>query len=456
MRSNSKILWSEGMFLTPHHFQQWEEYQEQFLDFRLKSLIPFSWGLTELEINREGLANGHFSILKCSGLFPGGTIFNIPDSDELVPSRFFKDVLDPSMNSMDVFLALPVKNSTSRNLSADSEDSAQPTRYRKDTIYVLDLNTGENEREILVAKNNLNLLFSGESLGDYECIQIARLKQESDGSVTVDDAYIPPCLHISCSSALIDMIRRLSEVLHAKSASLSEERSQRTTGTVDFSSSDLGNFWLLHTVNSYLPVIDHFNRVPQVHPEVLFTSLAQLAGALTTFSPSIQPGDLPGYDHNNLANTFAGIEEAIQNLLKAVMPTGAVQIPLEKESDSKFTASIASDQLLSDSQIFLAAKADLPDNQLIEELASQAKISSTDQINSLLGLALPGVRLKHRPAPPSPLRIKLGYQYFRFEELEDSESRKHWDAICKSRTLAIRVPGQRFPGLKLELWSIKD
>ena len=54
----SKILWSEGMFLSPHHFQQWEEYQEQILQYRLKSLVSFSWGLTELEINREGLANG--------------------------------------------------------------------------------------------------------------------------------------------------------------------------------------------------------------------------------------------------------------------------------------------------------------------------------------------------------------------------------------------------------------
>ncbi|MBN2319755.1 MAG: type VI secretion system baseplate subunit TssK [Acidobacteria bacterium] len=456
MRANSKILWSEGMFLSPHHFQQWEEYQEHILSFRLKSLFSFSWGLSELEINREGLENGHFTILKCSGLFPGGTVFNIPDADEPVPARFFKDALDPSMHTLDVFLALPVKNSTSRNLSIDSEDSAHPARYRKDSIHAVDLNTGENEREILVAKNNLNLLFSGESLGNYDCIQVARLKQESDGTVALDDTYIPPCLHTSCSSVLMHMVRRLSEVLHAKSASLCEDRSQRTTGMVEFSSSDLGNFWLLHTVNSYIPIIDHFIRAPQVHPELLFTSLAQLAGALTTFSPNIQPSDLPGYDHNNLSISFLGMEGIIQDLLKAVVPTGAVQIPLEKESDSKFTASIASDQLLTDSQIFLAAKADLPDNQLIEELPSQAKISSTDKINSLLGLALPGVRLKHRPAPPSPLRVKLGHQYFRFEELEDSESRKHWDAICKSRTLAIRVPGQRFPGLKLELWSIKE
>jgi type VI secretion system protein ImpJ len=456
MRKNSKILWSEGMFLSPHHFQQWEEYQEQSLDFRLKSLISFNWGLTELEINREGIANGHFSILKCSGLFPDGTAFNVPETDTPVPSRVFKEILDSSTQILDVFLAIPVKNPVSGNLSVDSEDPSQPTRYRKSSIRVVDQNTGENEIEMQVAKSNLHLLFSGEPLGNYEPVQIARLKQESDGTVTLDSTYIPPCLHIACSPVFINMVRRLSEVLHAKSSSLSEERSQRTAGVVEFSSSDLVNFWLLHTVNSFIPILDHFNRAPQLHPEALFTSLAQLAGALTTFSPSLQPGDLPGYDHNNLSKTFLRLEEAIQELLKAVVPTGAVQIPLDKESDSKFTARIASDQLLSDSQIFLAAKADLPDNQLIEELPRQSKISSTDQINSLLGLALPGVLLRHRPAPPAPLRVKLGHQYFRFEVHEDPESRKHWDAISRSRTLAIRVPGQRFPGLKLELWSIKE
>jgi type VI secretion system protein ImpJ len=218
----------------------------------------------------------------------------------------------------------------------------------------------------------------------------------------------------------------------------------------------LGNLWLLHTVNSAIPIIDHYHRVRQSHPEILFVSLAQLAGALMTYSPSAHPRDLPYYDHYNLSKTFLGLEKAIQELLKAVVPTGAVEIPLERESDSKFTARIVDDQLLVSAQVFLAAKADIPEHQLIEELPRQAKISSVDKISSLLGLALPGVALVHRPIPPNPLRVKLGLQYFRMESRGDAESQMHWDAICKSRTLTIRVPGQRFPGLKLELWSIKE
>jgi len=455
MAGHRKILWTEGMFLSPHHFQQWDRYQEHLLQSRLSSLTTFGWGLTHLEINQEGLANGHFSVVNCKGVFPGGAVFDVPGTDEPVPERVLTGVLDPSVQTVDVFLALPSRHASSANLSVNDAES-QPTRYRQGTLQITDENTGDNEREVAIARSNLKLLFGEESLENHDHIRIARLKQDNDGSVSLDDTYIPPCLHISSSALLTGMIRRLLEILHAKSSTLSETRSQRTTGLVEYSSSDLGNFWLLHTVNSFIPLLDHYYRVPQTHPETMFTSLAQLAGALTTFSPSAQPGDLPNYNHSDLTSTFLDLEKAIQELLRAVVPTGAVEIPLSKESDSKFTAQVESDEVLVGSQIFLVVKADLPEHQLIKELPKQAKISSIDQIGSLLGLALPGVSLSHSPAPPAPLRIKLGHQYFRLEARGDSDSRKHWEEICKSRTLAIRVPGQRFPSLALELWSIKE
>jgi type VI secretion system protein ImpJ len=444
------------MFLSPHHFQQWDNCQQYALHFRSKSLAAFDWGLRELEINREGLANGVFSILKCSGIFPGGTIFAFSETEGRMPSRVLKNALDPSVQTADVYLALPAQQSSSRNLAGGEETAGQPARFLKESVQVVDENTGENEREISVGRKNLQILLGSESLADYEHIQVARVRQESGGSFALDDTYIPPSLHLSCSNALTGIVRRLLEALHSKSAALSESRSQRAVGMLEYGSADLGNLWLLHTVNSAIPIIDHYHRVRQSHPEILFVSLAQLAGALMTYSPSAHPRDLPYYDHYNLSKTFLGLEKAIQELLKAVVPTGAVEIPLERESDSKFTARIVDDQLLVSAQVFLAAKADIPEHQLIEELPRQAKISSVDKISSLLGLALPGVALVHRPIPPNPLRVKLGLQYFRMESRGDAESQMHWDAICKSRTLTIRVPGQRFPGLKLELWSIKE
>lgn len=440
------------MFLSPHHFQQWDRFTHSCLQFRVESISHFYWGITQLEINREALLNGQFSIVNCRGVLPGGGIFQVRDGEGPAPSATLRNTIVPSVQAVDVYLALAPTNV----LSGNGHDSqSKPTRYIKEVINISDENSGDHERQVAVVRPNLQILIGQEAVAGYDHIQIARLRQESGGAFALDDSFIPPCLQISCSPAIVGMVRRLLETLHSKSTSLSESRSQRAAGMLEYSGSDVGNLWLLHTVNSAIPLVDHFYRVRSVHPEQVFISLAQLAGALMTFSPSANPRDLPSYDHNDLCGTFTRVERSIQESLKAVVPTGAVEIALDRESDSKFTSRLADDLLVS-SQVYLAARADVPDSQLIEELPRQAKISSTDTINSLLGLALPGVALVHTPIPPHPLRVKIGLQYFRLESRKDAESQRHWDHICKSRTIAIRVPGQRFPALKMELWSIKE
>ncbi|MEW5980284.1 MAG: type VI secretion system baseplate subunit TssK [Acidobacteriota bacterium] len=457
MSRSRRILWTEGMFLTPHHFQQWDHYHESDLDFHLKALTPHAWGLTELEIHRESLANGQFTLTRCAGILPGGMAFNIPESEEAPPTRSVEGHFDAAAKSLDVFLGIGLRRDGSPNVSETGKEGPRPTRFRTDVVKIADGVTGENEREVAVVQQNLKVLFGDEAVSDYECIKIAELKRTGQGLMALEETYIPPCLRISASGFLRDMVLRLLEILHAKSSSLAGERGQRTRGLAEFSTSDVANFWLLHTVNSFIPVVDHYYRTVRTHPEQLFLALAQLAGELMTFSPSGDPRDLPKYNHTNLALTFVKLDEVIQELLKTVIPTGAVQIPLRKESESKFTGQIVDDQLLIGAQVFLAASAEISEGQLITELPQQAKISSMDRIESLLGLALPGVGLTHRPVPPSPLRVKLDYQYFRLESQGSPEMQQHWDSICKSRTIAIRIPNpKRFTGLKLELWSIKE
>lgn len=445
------------MFLTPHHFQQWDNFNEYALDLRLKSLSPFAWGLTELEIRREGIANGQITLSRCGGLLPGGTPFSIPEADEAPPTRSVEGHFDAAAPSLDVYLGVGLKRPGASNVSTSGVEGSRPARFRSDTMKVTDEVNGENERELSITHQNLKILFGDEALTDYETLKIAELRRTGQGVLTLHETYIPPCLKLSASGFLQAMTLRLLEILHAKCTSLGENRGQRTQGLAEFSTADVANFWLLHTVNSFIPVLDHHHRNGRTHPEQLFLDLVQLAGQLLTFSPTGHPRDLPKYDHNNLTFTFVPLEEKIQELLKTVIPTGAVQIPLKKESESKFTGQIVDDQLVTNAQVILAASAEMSEGQLITELPQQAKISSIDRIESLLGLALPGVGLVHRSVPPSPLRIKLGFQYFKLENQGTPEMQLHWDAICKSRNIAIRIPNpKRFAGLKLELWSIKE
>ena len=218
-----------------------------------------------------------------------------------MPATLARKSRDLSVQNIEVYLALPHYLSSSRNVIDAEHSRPRPTRYIKEEIAVFDENSGENERQVEVVRPNLQVLFDGKAVSGTDHIQIARLRQENAGTYVLDDSYIPPSLHISASPTIVAVIRRLLETLHSKSASLSESRGLRTAGMLEFSGSEVSNLWLLQTVNSAIPVLDHYYRNRRVHPETVFISLARLAGALLAFSPSVQPRDLPHYDHNDLS-----------------------------------------------------------------------------------------------------------------------------------------------------------
>ena len=40
----NKVIWSEGMFLQPQHFQQLDRYHEKLIENRTRPLAGFFWG----------------------------------------------------------------------------------------------------------------------------------------------------------------------------------------------------------------------------------------------------------------------------------------------------------------------------------------------------------------------------------------------------------------------------
>ena len=60
--SRKRVIWSEGLFLRPQHFQQSDRYFEKLIRSRVASLCPYPWGITELRLNRDMLSLGTISV----------------------------------------------------------------------------------------------------------------------------------------------------------------------------------------------------------------------------------------------------------------------------------------------------------------------------------------------------------------------------------------------------------
>src|SRR5690242_18584612 len=85
MSAHNRIVWSEGLFLQPQHFQQQDRHFERYVEARCQSLAPYPWGLIEAEVERDFLKIGKIGFRRLVGVFPDGTPFRMPDDDPLPP-----------------------------------------------------------------------------------------------------------------------------------------------------------------------------------------------------------------------------------------------------------------------------------------------------------------------------------------------------------------------------------
>lgn len=443
MRQLQAVLWTKGVLLTPQHMQTQDHFLEDLLQFQLSSLAFFPWGLKRLVIDREALAGGTFALSSAAGILPDGLLFDMPDSDKLPAPKPLDDCWDQDQETLDVFLAIPESRQGSYNVSTEQTEAS--TRFRAEVVMRRDENTGLSEKPIQVALKNFRLAAEGESLEGTSSLRVARVRRLSAGGFELDAHFVPPLIDIEASDYLIAITRGLVEILTAKSTAISATRRQKNQSLADFGISDVANFWLLYTVNTHLPQLRHILETSRGHPSELYKVMLSLAGALTTFSSTLHPRDLLGYDHANLAACFGDLDQKLRELLETVVPARCETVPLRLVQPSIYAAALDQERYMAAPHFFLALKTDLEPVETIKRAPQLVKISSSDRIDSLIKQALPGLQLTGVEKPPSTLPVRLDYTYFAL-----GRSGSEWDAIALSRNLAVYVPSE-LPNVQLEL-----
>lgn len=428
------VIWAKGTLLTPQHLQAQDRYLEDSLAFRLEALRFMPWGFSELEINPELLEAGTFSVTAASGIFPDGMPFSIPASDAPPPARNLTNAFAEDTKELDVYLAIPPYLAAGVNVAAG--EARTDARYSTEVMVLRDENTGLTERPIQIARKNFRLLAAGVGLEGTASMRIGRVIRDNDGRCRLDRTEPPPMLDISVSSHIMDMLKRLVETMVARSATLSAQRRHRNQGLADFTSTDIANFWLLYTVNTFFPLLRHTLEARSGHPEELFRVLTELAGALTTFSTKIQPSELPTYEHAAPGPCFTKLVEQLMVLLETVAPSNCVSIPFQPMQNNILGAAITEDRYLSGTRLYLAVGSQSPEGEVISRVPRLVKLCSATHIDHLVRQALPGVVLTHEPNPPAFLPIKTGFQYFSL-----NQSGGPWEAIRRAHNIAAYVPG---------------
>jgi type VI secretion system protein ImpJ len=98
----------------------------------------------------------------------------------------------------------------------------------------------------------------------------------------------------------------------------------------------------------------------------------------------------------------------------------------------------------------LAARADVPAEDLRRRFPAQLKIGPVERIRDLVTLQLPGVPVIPLPVVPRQIPYHAGFAYFELDQASDL-----WDQLKTAGGVAVHVAGE-FPGLSMEFWAIRS
>jgi type VI secretion system protein ImpJ len=443
MSDRSRVVWSEGMFLRPQHFQQAQR-QHEFAQHQLALCSEgHFWGFHSLVLDAPSLAIGKVAIASASGVMPDGTPFAFPgvnDGPSLV-------TISETIKSKRVMLCLPVYRPGSEEVSFD-DDGRSLARYRVSEEDVPDHNSvGGEPVPIQTAHLRLRLLPEDEMPEGWMTLGVCLVSERrNDLSVALDENHIPPIVVVHESTLLSGFLRELAGLLHHRGEALAARLSAPGRGGV----SEVADFLMLQLVNRYEPLVVHLSQLRTLHPERLYAELLALAGDITTFTRDTRrPGDYPTYNHDALASCFLPLMIDLRRSLSMVLEQNAFQIELMERAYGVRVAVIANPELIKTATFVLAVAADMPGEQVRKQFPSQVKIGPVERIRDLVNLHLPGVGLRPLPVAPRQIPYHAGSNYFELDTASE-----FWRGLERSGGLAMHIAGD-FPGLKLEFWAIR-
>ncbi|MGV7962889.1 type VI secretion system baseplate subunit TssK [Photorhabdus tasmaniensis] len=439
MKNAHKVLWMEGMFLRPHHFQQADKY----VDARLRQWgalqRAYNWGFSSLKLDESQLALGKISLLAASGIMPDGTAFGFTETDEAPPAL----TISTSLRSQIITLAIPAYLAGRESVSFDDAPDSL-ARYQAFEKEVSDVNSlALGSTTLHCGKLRLRLLPENELNGEWVAMGVLRvLEKNQDGTVMLDTGYIPPLLNCWANPLLQSMTHDLYGLLLQRSRQLSRHLQCNSANTCDL--------LRLALLNRFSAQLQHIMHLPQQAPETLFLIWIGYALEMSAFqAPYTLEGELPRYNHLDTGGCFTRLCTLLQRNLSIVLEEHVVPLPLTKRLPGLSVASLPEQMSLDDYHFILVVKSEMAHDTFMAHFPAQIKIASADCIRDLVRLQLPGIALRHQVQIPRQLPYQNGYCYFKLEFDDKTEQ-----SLEKSRVFAFYVAGE-FPGLKMAFWALK-
>ncbi|AYO02908.1 type VI secretion system baseplate subunit TssK [Vibrio parahaemolyticus] len=444
MSSRNRVVWNEGLFIKPQHFQQQQRYMEHSLDERITSVSRYLFGLSELSLNYDYLTFGRIAIDRATGVMPDGSVFRIPQED-VAPQAL--EVVDASFANQLVYLCVTLRSDAL--MEVDWSQTRGSGRYEHRRLEVKDVHSQKGDTtSIDVSPLKMRLMLEKEDRSGFASLAIARiLEKRPDGSVLLDPEFIPCHLNVGAHPPLHRFIAEMAGLMRERANNIALRIGSPSQGGV----ADVSDFMLLQTLNRTQPQLKHLSELRSLHPERLYECLTSLCGELSSFTDERRlPPESPSYHHELPTQSFMPLIRYLRQSLSIVLEPRAVSLQLEKRQYGVMVAPVQDPQLMSDAEFIIAVKARMPLDELRRLFVQQAKVASVEKIREHISLQLPGVPLIPLPVAPRQLPYHAGYTYYQLDK-----SSSLWAMFERSSGFAMHIASS-FDELDVQFWAIRS
>ena len=414
MKMLRPVRWKEGMFLRPHHFQQFDLYLESRETARLRALDAHSWGVSHLEIHPEALGNFAFHVAQLRVILPDGTYLDVPENAQL-PVRSFERLLTEPGKPLTVYLGVRAREERRAQVRKDSTGQAI-TRFQSVERDVYDLDAGESAATLELLDYDLRLFFGDESQQGFDVIPLSQVVGRGDPArpVSVVETFAPPSLSLRASPALRESASAVLQFISQVLRDLSGRRD-----------ADVDSAVLYQTVSGAKAVLRDMVHDGRVHPQAVYHELVRLAGALYYRDPDRgSSDDLPTYDHRHPGPVFEKLREVIQRLAHKIVTRRFERFEMPRaETDNFALRPLPESARQAGARCYLEIEAGPSQPMLRELLRAKTKISCASNIETLRKYQLPGVPTEALPGPPPEIHDKPAATYFRLKQEHDDWNR---------------------------------
>ena len=443
MSTWNRVIWSEGMFIRPQHFQQQERFLQAQIRGQPSALAPYHYGFCELKLNEALLEQGKIALLCAQGVFQDGTLFSCPQQDSLpTPLQ-----IPEGITQTKIYLCIPMQ---AMNALEVAYEKNQACRYCSTVMEIADNTSSEQSTaEIELGKLQLCLLREEDDRSDFCCLQISEIKAvRSDKKIIIEKDFIPALLEISVDIRLIQLVDEMRGLLQNRANILA----QRLTNTQQFESESAPaiDLMLLAIINRYETQFRQMQNRFNLHPLFLFETCNQLLAEISTYTKDTRrPLIQTNYAHEKLFLTFFPLMKECRHCLSMTLEQHAVAINLVSQNYGVYIGQVEDPTLFENSVMILAVCADDQPEAVRKTFAMKTKISALENIRDLVSRGIPGVPLAALAIAPRQIPYHVNFAYFRIDDQHEL-----WKSILHTGSIAIHVGGQ-YSQLRLELWAIR-